>query len=186
MNQKKNNSHQLSDTALLLDRITAGDKEAENELVKQCYPLLSKWAHGRIPYAQKSLLETSDLVQETIIKGIKKLDTFESKGAGAFLAYLRKIFINCINESARKPNKNDDIDQFLNQRTHFSTEVDLDELILYEQALLKLNDIEQQAVILRIEFGFTYAEIAQEMNKPSEDAARMYVSRILAKLAKYI
>ena len=178
--------NELSKTAIILERIVKGDKDATNDLVKHCYPLLLKWAHGRVPYTEKSLLDTTDLVQETILRGIQRIESFQSLRAGAFLAYLRKIFINCINESVRKPNKSDDIDDFLNRRTNFSTELNVDEYIFYEKALEKLSEEEQEAVILRVEFGFTYAEIAQEMEKPTEDSARMYVNRALVKLAKFI
>lgn len=186
MMTKEEDKNQLSHTAILLNRIVDGDRKAEEELAQYCYPLLLRWAHGRIPYSERSLLETTDLVQESIMKGMQQIGQFESLGAGAFLAYLRKIFINCINESVKKPNLGLDIDDFLNQRTHFSTELDLNEFILYENALNKLNEQEQDAIILRIEFGFTYSEIAKEMGKASEDAARMFVSRALIKLAKHI
>ena len=186
MVDQKEIKNQLSHTAILLNRIVGGDKDAEEELVHYCYPLLLKWAHGRIPYSERSLLETTDIVQETIMKGMQQIGKFKSIGAGAFLAYLRRIFINCINESVKKPMRRIDIDDFLNQRTHFSTEVDLNEFILYENALKKLSEAEQDAIILRIEFGFTYAEIAREMDKASEDAARMFVSRALTKLAKHL
>jgi len=176
----------LSATAIILERIVNGDKNATNDLVKHCYPVLLKWAHGRIPYSQKSLLETTDLVQESLIRGIQRIEQFESLKPGAFLAYLRKIFINCINESVRKPNNSVNIDDFLNRRTQFSTELDVDEYIFYERALDKLSEAEQQAIILRVEFGFSYKDIAQEMDKPSDDAARMFVSRALIKLAKHI
>jgi RNA polymerase sigma-70 factor (ECF subfamily) len=176
----------LTDTAILLNRIIDGDKKATDELVKQCYPILLKWAHGRIPYSEKSLLETTDIVQESILRGIQRIDQFKSLKPGAFLAYLRKIFINCINESVRKPNNSVDIDKFSNRRTHFSTELDVDQYIYYERALSRLSEDEQQAVILRVEFGFSYKEVADEMDKSSEDAARMFVSRALIKLAKHI
>lgn len=177
---------ELSATAIILERIVNGDKNATNDLVKHCYPMLLKWAHGRIPYSEKSLLETTDLVQETLLRGIQRIENFTALRPGAFLAYLRKIFINCINESVRNPSKNANIEDFLNCKTNFSTELDIDGYIYFEKALEKLSDLEQEAVILKIEFGCTYAEIAKEMNKPSEDAARMYVNRSLVKLAKYI
>ena len=61
-----------------------------------------------------------------------------------------------------------------------------DDYIYYERALNKLSETEQQAIILRVEFGFSYKEIANEMDKSSDDAARMFVSRSLIKLAEFI
>jgi RNA polymerase sigma-70 factor (ECF subfamily) len=177
---------ELTDTAILINRIKAGDSKATDELVQQCYPILLKWAHGRIPYSEKSLLETTDIVQESILRGIQHLHKFKALKTGAFLAYLRKIFINCINESVRKPNNSEDIDSYSNRTTYFSTELDVDDFIYYETALNKLSEAEQQAIILRVEFGFSYNEIAKEMDKNSEDAARMFVSRAMIKLAEYL
>ncbi|MCB1583249.1 MAG: RNA polymerase sigma factor [Marinicella sp.] len=178
--------NKLSQTAILLQRINAGDEPAKNELAAHCYPILLKWAHGRIPYAELSLLDTTDLVQEAFIKGLKKVDRFESKRPGAFLAYLRQIFINCIRDASRRSQPTDEIEQFLNSRTQFSHDAKLDEFISYEQALSNLSKLDQEAVILRIEFGLSYQEIATAMDKPSADSARMQVNRALVKLTEFI
>ena len=53
----------------------------------------------------------------------------------------------------------------------------------YEQALDTLDAAEREAVIARLELGCSYQEIATLIDRPSADAARMFVARILAKLA---
>lgn len=176
----------LSTTAILLEKIANGDQAAPDKLVSHCYPMLLKWAHGRVPYSEQGLIETSDLVQETFIKGMSRIDQFESLRPGAFLAYLRRIFINCVIDTVRKSKPTIDIDDFFNSRTHFSSEVDYNQFINYENALSKLGEEEQEAIILRIEFGLTYKELSEAMAKPSEDAARMYVNRAIQKLAKHV
>ncbi|WP_395372999.1 RNA polymerase sigma factor [Marinicella sp. W31] len=177
---------ELSTTALLLNRIIDGDTSAPNELVQHCYPMLLKWAHGRIPQSEKSLLDTHDIVQETIMKGLNKVKDFEAIKAGAFLAYLRKIFVNCVKESLRKSKPSLPIDGFESYKTEFIIDTDTESFLAYETALNKLNEKDQEAVILRIEFGLTYQEIADAMGKPSEDAARMFISRALLKLTKFV
>jgi RNA polymerase sigma-70 factor (ECF subfamily) len=54
----------------------------------------------------------------------------------------------------------------------------------YDRALERLEAETREAVIARIELGCSYAEIAQLMDKPSADAARMAVSRALLRLAE--
>jgi RNA polymerase sigma-70 factor (ECF subfamily) len=54
----------------------------------------------------------------------------------------------------------------------------------YEAALMRLPDDQREAVITRIEFGLSYAEVAEALGKPSPDAARMLVVRALTKLAR--
>ena len=54
----------------------------------------------------------------------------------------------------------------------------------YEASLERLKPEERQAVILRVELQLPYAQIAEEMQKPSADAARMAVARALVRLAE--
>jgi RNA polymerase sigma-70 factor (ECF subfamily) len=46
------------------------------------------------------------------------------------------------------------------------------------------SDLYLDASIPRVEFGLSYAEVAETLGKPSADAARMAVVRALVKLAK--
>jgi len=57
-------------------------------------------------------------------------------------------------------------------------------LAKYDRALDRLDAETREAVIARIEMGCSYQEIADLMDKPSADAARMTVSRALVKLAE--
>ncbi len=59
-----------------------------------------------------------------------------------------------------------------------------DTLEAYERALEKLPEIQKQAVLLRIEFGYSHQEIADAIGSPSANAARMMVSRALVQLAE--
>ena len=54
----------------------------------------------------------------------------------------------------------------------------------YEAGLMKLTDEQREAVVLRVEMGLTYQEIADAMESPSPNAARMLVARGLARLAE--
>ena len=54
----------------------------------------------------------------------------------------------------------------------------------YEAALMKLSEEQRIGVILRIEFGFSHARIAEAIGSPSPGAARMTVKRAILKLAE--
>jgi RNA polymerase sigma-70 factor (ECF subfamily) len=66
----------------------------------------------------------------------------------------------------------------------------LDEIIgretieAYEAALAALPETHQEAVILRLEFGYSYPQIAEATGSPSSNAARMTVSRALLRLSE--
>jgi DNA-directed RNA polymerase specialized sigma24 family protein len=54
----------------------------------------------------------------------------------------------------------------------------------YEDGLAALPEGMQEAVILRLEFGFTHRQIADALGSPSPNAARMLVSRALVRLSR--
>ncbi len=171
---------QLSSTASLLERIREGDARAEGELIQIYLPILQRWARGRLPGYARSLAETADLVQNTLIKALERVDSFESKREGAFLAYLRTILVNAVRREIRRPSNrhpHEEVDE-KNRVAEDTLWVD------YETALKSLNPEAREAIILRLEFGLTYGEVAAAMRKPSANAARMYVTRALSSLAE--
>ena len=57
-------------------------------------------------------------------------------------------------------------------------------LAAYEAALARLPSELQEAVIMRVEFGYTWPEVATALGRPTPNAARMLVTRALARLAE--
>ena len=51
-------------------------------------------------------------------------------------------------------------------------------------SLHELTEDQREATMLRLEFGFSFPEIAEAMGKPSANAARMLVVRGLVRLAE--
>ena len=176
-------------TSDLLDRARAGDAQALNELFERHIPTLRRWASGRLPRWARDIADTTDLVQETIVDTLKHLDRFEHRGDGALQAYLRQAVINRIRNELRKVARRgvrsaldsgmpdagtSPLDAAIGQQT----------LAQYDAALERLNPEEREAVVSRVEFGLSYAEIAHVMKKPSANAARMAVVRALMRLAE--
>jgi len=54
----------------------------------------------------------------------------------------------------------------------------------YEAALARLSPTDREAIHLRIELRHDFADIARALGKPSQVAARVAVSRALARLAR--
>ena len=179
----------LEATAKLLDRVQAGDDRARERLLARFLPLLRHWAHGRLPAAARSAFDTDDIVQVTLVRALGHVGEFRSRHEGAFLAYLRRILLNVIRDEIRKaaarPGRKS-LPDGLRDRAPSS----LEQLLLseamesYEAALASLPEIQQEAVILRLEFGFGFERIAEAIQSPSTSAARMMVSRALVKLSE--
>ncbi len=178
----------LDSTLSLLERLRAGDQSARDSLLARYLPALSAWAHGRLPYSARGLADTDDLVQVSLLGALKHLDHFEYRHDGAFLAYLRRILLNAIRGEIRRSTRR-------RTDTGLSDSVpDLGASVVdwvagrqtmerYELALTELGEDQRVAVILRLEFDYTYAQVAEALGRPSEDAARMYVTRAIAQLA---
>ena len=54
----------------------------------------------------------------------------------------------------------------------------------YEQALARLKAEEREAIIARVEMGYSYEELAEALGKPTPDAARKAAQRALVRLAE--
>jgi RNA polymerase sigma-70 factor (ECF subfamily) len=179
----------LDTTADLLDRVRAGDQEALNDLLERHVPQLKRWASGRLPRWARDIADTSDLVQETIVTTLKQLDRFEHRGEGALQAYLRQAVINRIrNEMRRLATRGQtvtlDSGMPLDETSPLEAAIAKETLEHYDAALQRLTTEEREAIVFRVEFGLSYAEIAHILGRPSADAARMMVARALVKLAR--
>lgn len=175
-------------TATLLARVRAGDAAAREQLCAHYLPLLMRWAHGRLPAAARDLAETADLVQVTLMKALRCIDTFESRHEGALLAYLRSALLNALrNEIDRSLRRGERVPVEVvdaRARADASSVSDAGLLCDYERALAELAPETREAVLLRLEFGFSYEEIAAAMDRPSANAARMLVHRAVDVLSK--
>ena len=180
-----------SATAILLNRARTGDVLAREELFKRFSPILRQWAHRRLPAGARDLNDTMDLVQMTLLRALNRLDQFEARGEGAFLAYLRQIMLNVVRKEAHRVARrgpHDTLDETLVSPHASIVErvIGAEQMELYQRALDRLSDEQRQAVLLRLEFNYTYEQIADAIGKPSPDAARMTVVRALARLAAII
>ncbi|MCB1033103.1 MAG: sigma-70 family RNA polymerase sigma factor [Acidobacteria bacterium] len=176
----------LASTATLIHRIQQGELGARDLLVERCLPLLKRWAHGRLPAYGRDLSETDDMVQVTLMRAMGRIDSFHPERQGAFLAYLRQILLNTIRNELRTQKRRPTTEPLEGELPPSSGSGSRDlvaDLDAYEKALGKLGEAQRQAVILRLEFGMTFPEIAEEVDLPSADAARMSVSRALVEIA---
>lgn len=173
----------------LLDRARAGDKDALDRLFERHLKPLQRWARGRLPGWARDLADTNDLVQETLLQTFRKIDGFEPRGVGALQAYLRQAVLNRIRDELRRKRRRPDIAE-LNGLEVDRGESPLEQAIgreavdRYERALTRLRPDEREAIIARVEMGYSYEELAEALGKPTADAARKSAQRALARLAE--
>ncbi len=173
----------------LVVRARTGDPDALNDLCTRYLPRLMRWAHGRLPAWARGALDTHDLVQDTLAQVLQRLPAFERRHEGAFQAYLRQALMNRVRDEIRRANRRAPSDP-LDSAKSASGPSPLEEAIgqealeRYEAALLRLRPEDREAIIVRIEMGHSYAEVAEALGKPSVAAAHMAVSRALVRLAR--
>lgn len=173
----------------LLRRAQGGDRKALNDLLARYRPGLCSWAHARLPRELCSIQETEDLVQETLVRALDHLEGFQPRHEGALIAYLRTAVRNRIRDEfrrhAHRPQRAElDSRQPDAGGDPLQLAIGAETFERFERALERLPPEQREAVILRVEFGKSHQEIAAALDKPTPDAARMFVARALLAVAK--
>jgi RNA polymerase sigma-70 factor, ECF subfamily len=179
----------LDSTFALVEQAKAGDRDALDRLFTRYLPSLRRWASGRLPRWTRDLMDTDDLVQETVIRAVKRMDRFESRHEGALQAYLRQAIVNRIRDEVRRTRRSPvatalDDNESDHGASPLENAIGAEALERYEAALARLRPEEREAIVARVEMEGSYQEVAQALGKPSADAARMAVSRALLRLAE--
>jgi RNA polymerase sigma-70 factor (ECF subfamily) len=155
----------LDSTLDLLVRVRQGDRDALDRLFARCLPPLRRWARGRLPAAARGALDTQDLVQETVLHSLRRLDDFESRHEGALQAYLRQAVLNRIRDEARRFVRRP-VPTTLSDSLPADAASPLDIAIgrqgveRYEAALQRLRPADREAIIGRLELQHDYRELA--------------------------
>jgi RNA polymerase sigma factor (sigma-70 family) len=178
-------------TANLLEDVRGGDPRAVDRLVGRYLPILRRWAHGRLPGRARSLADTDDLVQVSLIRGLGRVQSFENRGTGAFLSYMRQILRNQIRDELRRGSSRADVSELPPDlpdggASPLEAAIERESVERYEAALATLPEKQREAIVMRLEMGFTYREIAEMLGSPSEEAARISIRRSLARLKRHL
>ena len=177
-------------TVALLERARAGDRQALDDLLTRCVPPLQRWARGRLPQYARSSADTVDLVQDVVLQTLKRIDSFTAEREGALQAYLRTALLNRIRDelrrAGRRPSVADlsDCDPRCEGPSPLEQAIGREALERYEAALARLDPIEREAIIARVELGYNYAQMAEALGRPTPDAARVALRRALVRLAE--
>ena len=154
-----------SSFALVL-RARGGDEAARNELCARYLPRLRRWAHGRLPVWARDHLDTEDIVQDALMKSVRRLDSFTPEHEGAFCAYVCEALRNRLRDACagrraagrsaaaarrKPPTDPSPLEQAVGRQL----------LARYDAALQRLRESDRELVIARVELGLDYAEIAE-------------------------
>ena len=172
----------------LIARARACDQAALEQLFKRHLAPLQRWASGRLPRWARDLAETDDLVQDTLIQTFKRIESFEPRRVGALQAYLRQAVLNRIRDELRRRGRQPDLTaldglELDPARSPLEQAIGHEAVDRYERALERLQPEQREAIIGRVEMGYSYEELAEALGKPTADAARKTAQRALLRLA---
>ena len=182
-------SAETESTIRLLERARGGDREALDRLVSRHLIPLKRWAKGRLPRWARDLADTDDLVQDTLLQTFRRIGDFEARGVGALQAYLRQAVVNRVRDELRKKGRrpeSTDLDglQIDAGLSPLEEAIGRESLARYERALATLTEDEREAIVGRVEMGYSYEELADVLGKPSSEAARKAARRALVRLTQ--
>lgn len=178
----------LTMTIDLLTLAKQGDEMAVAQLFERCMPQLLKWSHGRLPSYARDLANTQDIVQDALVSMLNHLDRFESRHPGAMLAFLRQVVTNRIRDEIRRVVRRPvatelDTQQLDPSPLPLDIAIQREGMEHYQAALRGLRPCEREAIVARMEQHHSYETVALILGKPNANAARVAVTRALAKLA---
>ena len=179
----------VESSVALIRRAKAGEDAALDELLRRYLPRLRRWASGRLPANARGVLDTNDLIQDAVLQALRHLGDFDIRGDGAFHAYLRQSLLNRLTDVYRRGTRRGAAaalgsDLIAPGQSPLDAAIGAENVERYEKCLAALRNDEREAVILRLEFGCSYQEVAYALGKPSAGAARVAVSRAIARLAR--
>lgn len=181
----------LDSTLDLINRARNGDAGAMDEIFKRSLPPLRRWAHGRLPLGARGAIDTQDLVQDALLNSLRQLDRFEVRHEGAFQAYLRQAVLNRIRDEARRVVRRPaPVELEDRHASHAASPLDIvigrQGVARYEAALQQLKPTDREAIVGRLELQYDYDELAVMLGKTNANAARVAVTRALARLVELL
>jgi len=173
----------------LIRRVREGDSSAADRLFARYLPQLHHWAHRRMPRWARGILDTGDLVNETVLHTYRHLRTFEPQREGALLGYLRRSLLNRIRDqirqTARRPAPMPFDDHHPDPAASpLDAAISWQNRDRYLRGLRRLKPEERNAIIGRLELHYSYEQLALALAKPTAEAARLTVRRALLRLAR--
>ena len=176
-------------TLELVIRARGGDRLAVEALLERSLPGLRRWAHGRLPIAARGYLDTEDLVQESAMHVLRRLDVFEPRHVGAMQAYPRQSVINRIRDEVRRIGRHPPAlelpEDYPSDRTSpLEIAIQSEAYDRYREALRGLRSRDRELIVARIEVQWSLPEIANRFGMRTVDAARMAVGRAVRRLTR--
>lgn len=168
-------------------------RENLSHLLEEHRPYLKRIAEREVPPYLLSRFDSSDVVQETMLRAFRQFDQFAGGSDVEFVAWMRGILLNQIIDTIRHHGRSmRDVTRDLEMPASLECDKSImaSELLLQKElkermqtAMGHLADEYREVLMLRQEQDLSFSEIGKRMNR-SSDAVRMLWGRAVLQLAK--
>jgi len=182
----------------LLDEFRGGDRDVLNHLLDRYYARVCAVVHRCLPAAMRPRYDTGDVVQEAMVRVLKKMDDFEYRNEGSFFSWIctatERALIDLVRHATRQ--RRDPAQEVRLDATNApqpsapnrdpgEQAIEHDE---YERVMAGLDRLteEQRRLILYREYGrLSWKELGEAINTPMATARRHYLEAVAA-LGKFL
>lgn len=167
---------------VLVQRAIAGDRDAFGELYERFLDPIYRYIFYRLGDTH----DTEDLTEQVFLKAWQALPSYQD-GGSSISCWLYRIAHNLIVDYHRSHRKNmspsldEPLEELQSEVNILKQVIEAEEASTLAKAVARLNEEQQQVILLRFVEGLSHAEIARIMNK-SEGACRMLQNRALTAL----
>ena len=184
----------------LLGAAQAGDGQALADLIERYQGRLRRIVSIRLSAQLRRCVESMDIVQETFASALPHLKDLEVHGPGSLLQWLSRIAENQMHSEYRrhygqKRDKRREVGLAPGDEAggaggetpaadELSERRELERVV--DQAVAELPEESREVLVLRTYAGGSWEEVAQQMGKPSSEAARLMHRRARIKLARIL
>jgi RNA polymerase sigma-70 factor (ECF subfamily) len=157
-------------------------------LIGSYLPRLKRFAQRYLPAGSRGAIGADDVVQEAVMRSLRQLNRFEFRHDEAFLAYLRKSIRHRIVDEIRRAHRRPALIALGTRESIDRGVSPLERLIAksrmrrYRDQLATLSDRDRRLIVLRVEQGLSYADVAARLGMRTESAARMAITRAIHRL----
>lgn len=187
-----------SASLMLIRKAQEGDNEAYEELFKRYYPRVYRMVRRQMGNQPRVDGDSMDVLQEAMIQAIRGFDRFEVRSQPALIAWFARIVKNRLRDDHRRrfaAKRDAGCEKVMHHisRAYQSGSIRFeapdsgplpeDQLMLKEelgglqQALVQLDPKQRELILLRKRDDLGWSEIAERLEFPSADAARMAYGR---------
>ena len=190
---------------ILLGAAQAGDGEAVNRLFERYRDRLLQVVSLLLGKRRSGLLEDEeDVVQETLLKAFRNLGSFTPNSEGSLLHWLSKLAENSIRDLARRQRAQKRGEGRVRPRADLSSAFLMSSIFAgheptpsavavghelaarVEELLIGLPERDRRAFVMRALCNAPLEEIADELGMSSAAAARVFYSRLMARLVSLL